>query len=209
MTLSAEQLHQLAWNVPLRKLAAELGFSDTGLRKAMRARGIPTPNRRYWVRIHAGLPVEREALSPDAVSAPPLLLRCSISSRLSAWLRASSPELPDRKSLARSRPHSTDASEAPLKPTDCNDRTLRDGQDSSLSAASAEGVPESCFAGLDHHAMSAHQLGVFAVRFVESQLQSLSPPARCLAETWLAAARLELFQTDPLRALMDRFTGRA
>lgn len=208
MTLSAAQLHQLAWNVPLTQLAAELGFSDTGLRKAMRARGIPTPSRRYWVRIHAGLPVEREALPPDTVSAPPLALRRSMSSRLSAWLNGESPEHAGRKPKSMSRPHSADALEAPLKQAEHHDSPIADGQDSSLPATKSVGAPESCFAGLDQQAMSAHQLGVHAVRFVESQLPSLSPPARCVAETWLAAARLELFRTDPLRALMDRVAAK-
>ncbi len=206
MTLSAEQLHQLAWSVPVRQLAAELGFSDTGLRKAMRARGIPTPSRRYWVRTFAGLPVERESLPTSAVSAPPLKLRHAISSQLSSWLNAESSDLPRRAPSSGASPDSAGAPEPPLKRIESDLRTSREGQGSSPSATKALSFGESRFAALDHRALSEHQLRTHAVRVVESQLQRLSPPARCLAETWLAEARLDLFQNDPIRALLDSVT---
>lgn len=52
--LSREELYELAWTVPMRTLARDLGLSDVGLAKLCRRHRIPTPSRGYWARKQAG-----------------------------------------------------------------------------------------------------------------------------------------------------------
>lgn len=54
ITLSREDLYELAWSKPLRELAKDFGISDVALAKRCRRLGIPVPGRGYWARIDAG-----------------------------------------------------------------------------------------------------------------------------------------------------------
>ena len=54
LTLSREDLYELAWSKPLRELAKDFGISDVALAKRCRRLGIPVPGRGYWARIDAG-----------------------------------------------------------------------------------------------------------------------------------------------------------
>lgn len=45
--LSREEVYRRVWELPLRKVAATLGISDVGLKKACRRAGIPTPPQGY------------------------------------------------------------------------------------------------------------------------------------------------------------------
>ena len=54
LTLTREDLYELAWSKPLRELAKDFGISDVALAKRCRRLGIPVPGRGYWARIDAG-----------------------------------------------------------------------------------------------------------------------------------------------------------
>jgi len=47
-------LTRFAWSAPMRDLATKVGISDVGLKKLLRAHGIPTPPQGHWNRVHAG-----------------------------------------------------------------------------------------------------------------------------------------------------------
>ena len=61
-----EELYELVWSKPMRKLAAELGVSDVGLAKACRRHDIPRPARGYWAKRAAGRRVSQQPLPPRA-----------------------------------------------------------------------------------------------------------------------------------------------
>jgi hypothetical protein len=48
--LTREQLHALVWKKPMTRLAAELGLSDVGLRKACHRHDVPTPPAGWWAK---------------------------------------------------------------------------------------------------------------------------------------------------------------
>jgi hypothetical protein len=54
LTLSREDLYELAWSKPISDLAKDFGISDVGLAKRCRRLGVPIPGRGYWARIDAG-----------------------------------------------------------------------------------------------------------------------------------------------------------
>jgi len=71
LTLSREDLYELAWSKPISELSKDFGISDVALAKRCRRLGIPLPGRGYWARVDAGqrpyqpkLP-EREPQSRD------------------------------------------------------------------------------------------------------------------------------------------------
>jgi hypothetical protein len=54
LTLSREDLYELAWSKPLSELSKDFGISDVALAKRCRRLGIPIPGRGYWARLDAG-----------------------------------------------------------------------------------------------------------------------------------------------------------
>ena len=54
LTISREDLYELAWSKPMSELAKDFGISDVGLAKRCRKLGIPIPGRGYWARVDAG-----------------------------------------------------------------------------------------------------------------------------------------------------------
>src|SRR5882757_5738568 len=54
ITLSREDLYELAWSKPILELAKDFGISDVGLAKRCKRLGIPIPGRGYWARVDAG-----------------------------------------------------------------------------------------------------------------------------------------------------------
>jgi len=54
LTLSREDLYELAWSKPILLLAKDFGISDVALAKRCRKLGIPLPGRGYWARVDAG-----------------------------------------------------------------------------------------------------------------------------------------------------------
>lgn len=54
LTLSREDLYELAWSKPMLGLAKDFGISDVALAKRCRRLGIPVPGRGYWARVDAG-----------------------------------------------------------------------------------------------------------------------------------------------------------
>ena len=51
-------MFDLVWSAPMRSVAADLGLSDVGLKKAARKAGLPTPPQGYWNRVAASKKVE-------------------------------------------------------------------------------------------------------------------------------------------------------
>jgi hypothetical protein len=66
--LTREQLYELVWNAPTRKVAQGLGISDVGLAKICRRFHIPRPWRGYWREKETGH-------RPRQPKMPPLRLR--------------------------------------------------------------------------------------------------------------------------------------
>jgi hypothetical protein len=54
LTLSREDLYELAWSKPMSELAKDFGISDVALAKRCRKLRIPVPGRGYWARVDAG-----------------------------------------------------------------------------------------------------------------------------------------------------------
>src|SRR3984885_7224056 len=54
LTLSREDLYELAWSKPISELSKDFGISDVALAKRCRRLGIPLPGRGYWARVDAG-----------------------------------------------------------------------------------------------------------------------------------------------------------
>ena len=68
-TLSREALHERAWTEPMPALATAFGVPASALRQACRDADIPAPGRGHWVRLRAGKPVARAALTPRSPAA--------------------------------------------------------------------------------------------------------------------------------------------
>ena len=49
LTLSRQDLYELAWSKPMVELAQDFGISNVALAKRLRKLGIPLPGRGYWV----------------------------------------------------------------------------------------------------------------------------------------------------------------
>lgn len=54
INLSRWKLYAKVWETPISRLAADLGISDVGLRKACIRHDIPVPPRGHWARLSAG-----------------------------------------------------------------------------------------------------------------------------------------------------------
>jgi hypothetical protein len=62
LTLSREDLYELAWSKPMSELAKDFGISDVALAKRCKRLGIPVPGRGYWARVDAGQTPHRPKL---------------------------------------------------------------------------------------------------------------------------------------------------
>lgn len=63
-TLSRQDLFDKVWSQPVTKVAAELGLSDTAVRKMCDRHDIPVPSRGYWAQVAAGKTFPRPHLRP-------------------------------------------------------------------------------------------------------------------------------------------------
>jgi hypothetical protein len=80
LTLSREDLYELAWSKPISELSKDFGISDVALAKRCRRLGIPLPGRGYWARVDAGQKPYRPKLperepqwhDPGALTVAPL-----------------------------------------------------------------------------------------------------------------------------------------
>ena len=71
------ELYEKAWQIPLRKLAAEYGISDVALGKICRKLQIPLPGLGHWTKIQCGHTIPRPPL-PDAKDLPVLVRQIPI-----------------------------------------------------------------------------------------------------------------------------------
>jgi hypothetical protein len=69
-TLTRQALYDLVWARPMRTVAAELGLSDVGLKKACARADIPVPHRGYWARLAANKAVHQTPLPPRGPGMP-------------------------------------------------------------------------------------------------------------------------------------------
>jgi hypothetical protein len=56
LTLSRQDLYELAWSKPMCELAQDFGISDVALARRLRKLGIPVPGRGYWADAEARCP---------------------------------------------------------------------------------------------------------------------------------------------------------
>lgn len=61
---SREEMYELVWSEPLRKLAPKIGVSDTAIRKACKKSGIPLPDQGHWAKKRAGKRTVLKRLTP-------------------------------------------------------------------------------------------------------------------------------------------------
>ncbi|MDL2409954.1 hypothetical protein PY650_30930 [Rhizobium calliandrae] len=112
---SREELHELVWSIPMRKLAERFGVSDRGLAKTCARHLIPVPPRGYWAKLEAGQSVKKTPLraventdlhkvAVGSVSPPPTPFVASIIEaaikQASEWQTAS-PQIDPPKSRVR------------------------------------------------------------------------------------------------------------
>lgn len=59
-----QELYDLVWSEPMKKLAPRFSISDVALAKACRRADIPVPERGYWARLQAGKAIIKRPLAP-------------------------------------------------------------------------------------------------------------------------------------------------
>jgi len=74
LKVSREELYQHIWERPLRDVAAELGISDVGLKKACLRAGIPTPPQGYHLMTEEAAKKRLRVPLPDAAAHQPITL---------------------------------------------------------------------------------------------------------------------------------------
>jgi hypothetical protein len=73
--LTRQQVYDLIWSEPVRKLASRFGVSDVAVAKLCRNHDIPLPPRGYWAKLAAGKKVTRTALPPRGLGVQALIHR--------------------------------------------------------------------------------------------------------------------------------------
>jgi hypothetical protein len=63
-SLTRSEMLDLVRSVPMRTLAAKVGLSDVGLRKAILGAGLPVPPKGHWNRVLAGRPTQKKPTLP-------------------------------------------------------------------------------------------------------------------------------------------------
>ena len=66
-SFTRQELYELAWTTPMRKLASSFGISDVALAKHCRKAGIPLPGVGYWAKKDAGKAPPKTPLPPRAL----------------------------------------------------------------------------------------------------------------------------------------------
>jgi hypothetical protein len=61
---SRQELYDLVWSEPMKKLAPRFGLSDVRVAKICRKADIPLPERGYWAQLQAGKTVFKRPLPP-------------------------------------------------------------------------------------------------------------------------------------------------
>lgn len=74
-TLTRQQVYDLVWAEPVRKLAPRFGVSDVAVAKLCRNHDIPLPPRGYWAKLAAGKKVARTPLPPRGLGVEGLIHR--------------------------------------------------------------------------------------------------------------------------------------
>ncbi len=86
VVLSREELFELVWQTPMRKLAPTYGLSDVGLAKICRKHRIPRPGLGHWAKIASGKPSPRPTL-PKMDESRLATIRLMLQDSPKAWLR--------------------------------------------------------------------------------------------------------------------------
>ena len=63
-TFTRQELYELVWKTPMRRLARQFGLSDVGLAKTCQRHNIPKPPPGYWAKKRHGKIVRRRSLPP-------------------------------------------------------------------------------------------------------------------------------------------------
>jgi len=66
LSLTREQLYELVWSKPMRRLAKDYGVSDRAMAKLCARKQVPVPPRGYWARKSSGFRVVQPTL-PDFI----------------------------------------------------------------------------------------------------------------------------------------------
>jgi hypothetical protein len=71
LSLTREQLYELAWSKPMQHLAKDYGVSDRAMAKLCARNQVPVPPRGYWARMRSGYRVDRPPLRAFAAKEKP------------------------------------------------------------------------------------------------------------------------------------------
>lgn len=62
--MSRQELFDLVWSEPVKKLADKAGISDVAFAQTCRKHDVPLPPRGYWAKLQAGKKVPKDRLPP-------------------------------------------------------------------------------------------------------------------------------------------------
>ena len=83
LSLTREQLYELVWSTPGRRLSAELEVSDVAIAKRCKKLNVPRPPRGYWAILTAGGKPQRPPLPPPQEELEAMALKKPVGRRLS------------------------------------------------------------------------------------------------------------------------------
>jgi len=92
-TFTRQELYELVWKTPMRRLARQFGLSDVGLAKTCQRHSIPKPPPGYWAKKKHGKIVRRRSLLPCDDPALATITICRRSTTGNSEERAKPPSL--------------------------------------------------------------------------------------------------------------------
>ena len=92
-TFTRQELYELVWKTPMRRLARQFGLSDVGLAKTCQRHSIPKPPPGYWAKKAHGKIVRRRSLLPCDDPALATITICRRSTTGNSEERAKPPSL--------------------------------------------------------------------------------------------------------------------
>ena len=92
-TFTRQELYELVWKTPMRRLARQFGLSDVGLAKTCQRHNIPKPPPGYWAKKAHGKIVRRRSLPPCDDPALATITICPRSTTANLEDRAKPPSL--------------------------------------------------------------------------------------------------------------------
>lgn len=209
--MKRSEVYDLAWAVPISKLAGRFGLSDRGLAKICERNHIPLPGRGYWAKVAANQYPPRDPLPrPDQDHEIPLRESAAPSPSPGSddvaqldkspnegllkilGLLPPSESKPATKKMVRSSSLSSKPPPAPVKPTPTDPFEIY----SSLGAECERAMA----AGMEYQRRQAAQAFLQVLVSRAPQMDATSAEALL---AWVRAMHTLLKQNDPAEAVMQ------